>query len=120
MGNYAVSDLHSCYEQWKQIQSFCKDSDRIYVLGDCVDRGLRSLDTLKSVLGDSRTTLIRGNHEDMMLKALIAERDFEEEPFLILATPALSTPAFCYIGYKMAVSRQSKKMEQIQTDLEFL
>ncbi len=42
-----------------------------------------------------------------------SERDFEEEPFLILATPALSTPAFCYIGYKMAVSRQSKKMEQI-------
>ena len=32
-----------------------------------------------------------------------SERDFEEEPFFILATPALSTPAFCYIGYKMAV-----------------
>ncbi|MBQ7358821.1 MAG: hypothetical protein IJW63_01855 [Lachnospiraceae bacterium] len=43
-----------------------------------------------------------------------SERDFEEEPFFILATPALSTPAFCYIGYKMAVSRQSKKMEQIR------
>lgn len=42
-----------------------------------------------------------------------SERDFEEGPFFILATPALSTPAFCYIGYKMAVSRQSKKMEQI-------
>lgn len=42
-----------------------------------------------------------------------SERDFEEEPFFILATPALSTPAFCYIGYKMAVSRQSKRMEQI-------
>ena len=42
-----------------------------------------------------------------------SERDFEEEPFWILATPTLSTPAFCYIGYKMAVSRQSKKMEQI-------
>ncbi len=42
-----------------------------------------------------------------------SERDFEEEPFLILAAPALSTPAFCYIGYKMAVSRQRKKMEQI-------
>jgi len=80
MSSYAVSDLHACYNQWKQIQSFCKDSDRIYVLGDCIDRGLCSLDTLKSVLGDSRTTLLRGNHEDMMLKALIAERDFEEDP----------------------------------------
>ncbi len=42
-----------------------------------------------------------------------SERDFEEETFFILATPALSTPTFCYIGYKMAVSRQSKRMEQI-------
>lgn len=43
-----------------------------------------------------------------------SERDMEEEPFLILATPALSTPALCYIGYEMAVSRQSKRMEQIR------
>ena len=33
-----------------------------------------------------------------------SERDFEEDPFFILATSALSTPAFCYVGYKMAVS----------------
>lgn len=49
-----------------------------------------------------------------------SERDFEEEPFFILATPALSTPAFCYIGYKMAVYRQSKRMEQIQTWIKSL
>lgn len=49
-----------------------------------------------------------------------SECDFEEEPFLILATPALSTPAFCYIGYKMAVYRQSKRLEQIQTWIKSL
>lgn len=49
-----------------------------------------------------------------------SERDFEEEPFLILVTPALSTPAFCYIGYKMAVYRQSKRLEQIQTWIKSL
>ncbi|MEE1526805.1 MAG: hypothetical protein U0K31_04195 [Blautia sp.] len=43
-----------------------------------------------------------------------SERDFEEEPFFILAIPALSTPAFCYIGYKMAVARQGKRIEQIR------
>lgn len=43
-----------------------------------------------------------------------SERDLEEETFLILATPALSTPALCYIAYKMAVAKQRKKMEQIQ------
>lgn len=77
MGAYAVADLHSCYKQWRQIQSFCKDSDRIFVLGDCIDRGIESLDTLKSVLRDPRTTLIMGNHEAMMLDVLIADRDWE-------------------------------------------
>ena len=77
MSSYAVADLHGCYSQWKQIQSFCKDSDRIYVLGDCIDRGPQSLDTLKSVLNDSRTTLICGNHEDMMMEALEEELEYE-------------------------------------------
>lgn len=41
------------------------------------------------------------------------ERDFEENSFLILATPALSTPVFCYIGYKMSIFRQNKKLEKM-------
>ena len=79
MSNFAVADLHGCYNQWRQIQTFCKDSDRIYVLGDCIDRNEDSLKTLKSVLNDPRVTLLCGNHEDMMLQSLIAERDWEFE-----------------------------------------
>lgn len=79
MSNFAVADLHGCYKQWRQIQSFCKDSDRIYVLGDCIDRNEDSLKTLKSVLNDPRTTLLCGNHEDMMRQTLIAERDWAFE-----------------------------------------
>lgn len=80
MGAFAVADLHGCYSQWRQIQSFCKDSDRIFVLGDCIDRNEHSLKTLKSVLGDPRVTLICGNHEDMMLQALLAEQDWQTDP----------------------------------------
>lgn len=79
MSTFAVADLHGCYEQWRQIQSFCGDSDRIFVLGDCIDRSLKSLETLKSVLGDSRTTLLCGNHEDMMLQTLIDYFDGEND-----------------------------------------
>ena len=43
-----------------------------------------------------------------------SEYDMEEDALFIWVTPALSTPALCYIGYKMAVSRQSKRMEQIR------
>ena len=42
-----------------------------------------------------------------------SERDIKEEPMFTLLTPALSTPAFCYIGYKMAVYRQRKRVEKI-------
>lgn len=49
-----------------------------------------------------------------------SENDLEEEPFLILATPAFSTPAFCYIGYKMAVYKQSKKREQMYIWMKIL
>ena len=76
MSNYAVSDLHGCYNQWKAIQTFCKENDRIYVLGDCIDRSPEGFDTLKSVMRDPRTTLIRGNHEQMMADALAEERDY--------------------------------------------
>lgn len=79
MSSFAVADLHSCYTQWRQIQSFCKDSDRIYVLGDCVDRGDDSLKTLKSVLADPRTTLLLGNHEDMMAQTILDYYDGECE-----------------------------------------
>lgn len=73
MGNFVVSDLHGCLTHWQQIQTFCKDSDRIFVLGDCVDRGPASLNTLKSVLNDPRATLIKGNHEAMFEDVLNEE-----------------------------------------------
>lgn len=79
MSSYAVSDLHGCYNQWRQIQSFCKDSDRIYVLGDCIDRGVKSLQTLKAVLNDPRSTLLLGNHEDMMAQTILDYYDGECE-----------------------------------------
>ncbi len=71
MSAFAVSDLHGSYEQWRQIQSFCGDSDRIFVLGDCIDRLANGYKTLKSVLNDPRTTLLCGNHEDMMAQTII-------------------------------------------------
>jgi len=76
MKTYAVADLHGCYEQWKEIQKFCKDDDKIYVLGDCIDRGVDGLDTLISVLNDPRAIMLCGNHEDMMANALEDELMF--------------------------------------------
>lgn len=76
MSVFAVSDLHGCLPQWKEIQKFCKENDRIFVLGDCIDRGSEGFNTLKSVLNDHRTTLLKGNHENMMAESLMEERDY--------------------------------------------
>lgn len=40
--------------------------------------------------------------------------EFSNDAFLILLSPTLSTPAFCYIGYKLAEYRENKKLEQMK------
>lgn len=46
--------------------------------------------------------------------------DSEEEDLSILLTPILSTPAFCYIGYKMEEYRQNRKIEQMHVWIKSL
>ena len=75
MSVYACSDLHGCLEQWLTIKSFLKENDRVFVLGDCADRGPDGWGTLKSVLAEPRATLLKGNHEDMLLKVLEEEEE---------------------------------------------
>ena len=77
MSVYAVSDLHGCWNHWLQIKNFLKEEDKLYILGDCIDRQDSGLAILKEALADSRMTVLCGNHEDMMREALIAERDFD-------------------------------------------
>ena len=68
MAVWATADLHGHLEIWEKIKKIIGD-DEIYVLGDCVDRGPQSWETLKAVYNDSHAHLIKGNHEDMLVKA---------------------------------------------------
>lgn len=40
--------------------------------------------------------------------------ELSNDAFLILLSPTLSTPAFCYIGYKLAEYRENKKLAQMR------
>lgn len=40
--------------------------------------------------------------------------EIKKDAFLILFSPILSTPAICYIGYKLAEYRENKKYEQMK------
>lgn len=66
MATYAFSDLHANYDLWLQIKEFIKPTDRVFCLGDCVDRGSAGLEILYEVLATPNITLLKGNHEDFI------------------------------------------------------
>jgi bis(5'-nucleosyl)-tetraphosphatase (symmetrical) len=67
MANYAIGDIQGCYdsliELLKEIQ-FNKESDTLWIAGDLVNRGPKSLQTLRELksLGNS-CQIILGNHD---------------------------------------------------------
>ncbi|MBR2043648.1 MAG: metallophosphoesterase [Clostridia bacterium] len=68
---YLVSDLHGypiedIKKKFAEI-GFC-EKDRLYVLGDCIDRGKDGMNIIKWLMPQPNVTLILGNHEAMLLK----------------------------------------------------
>ena len=70
MATYACSDLHGRLDLLKQIQDFLQPDDTVYFLGDAGDRGPDPWETIKEVAKDSRFIYLKGNHEDMLVKAM--------------------------------------------------
>ena len=69
MSVYAVSDLHGYLDNYYKIKKMLKPEDKVFCLGDCGDRGPDSWDTIKIVYQDPQFIYIKGNHEDMLVKA---------------------------------------------------
>ena len=67
MSVYACADLHGMYNLWKQIKEHLKIDDKLYILGDCGDRGPDGWKIIKEALADPRVVYIRGNHDQMLL-----------------------------------------------------
>lgn len=75
MAVYAIGDLQGCYDPFRHLLDeirYDPDKDTLWLVGDLVNRGPKSLKTLRFVrsLGDSAITVL-GNH-DLHLLALAA------------------------------------------------
>lgn len=64
-----MSDIHGQYEAFLDILNKIKlsDNDSLYILGDIIDRGPKSLEIYNHIKDKHNIFLIKGNHEKMML-----------------------------------------------------
>ncbi len=72
MATYAIGDIQGCFSHFKNLLSiinFNSHKDRLWLVGDIVNRGPESLKTLKYIknLGKS-VTMVLGNHDIHLIK----------------------------------------------------
>ena len=77
MSIYLCSDLHGQYDLYMKMLDdirFSQD-DHLYILGDIIDRGPKSIEILRDVMKRDNVTCLIGNHEMMMLDHLNRNRE---------------------------------------------
>ena len=62
---YVTSDIHGCYDQYLRLmlRLDLKEDDKLYILGDIVDRGDGGIEIIKDVMKRENVVCLRGNHD---------------------------------------------------------
>jgi len=78
--DFVVGDIHGCFDMFNEMLEkieFDKSIDRMFSVGDLIDRGPDSLACLQLIEEDWFYP-VRGNHEDMMFDAVRGAHGFDE------------------------------------------
>ena len=72
MPTYVISDIHGCFKEYQALLTKISltDQDRLYVLGDAMDRGPDSIRVMLDIMSRKNVTYLLGNHDFMMLTVL--------------------------------------------------
>jgi len=68
--HYVMSDIHGCYFEYLNALEYTgfNNKDTLYILGDCVDRGLEPVRLLQDMMSRPNIVPLMGNHD---LEALV-------------------------------------------------
>ena len=57
---YLISDIHGCYEEYRKLldQIRFSDKDRLYILGDAMDRGPYPIKVIQDIMARPNITYI--------------------------------------------------------------
>ena len=76
---YVMSDLHGEYDKFIKMLDKIKfsDTDTLYILGDVLDRGLKSLEIIDYIRKpeNKNIKLLMGNHEEMCIVSFLKDYD---------------------------------------------
>ncbi|CDQ41858.1 metallophosphoesterase family protein [Virgibacillus salexigens] len=97
----AISDIHGCLDELNAILdqvNYCPEKDRLVLVGDYVDRGLKSRQVIERVmdLQEHGAIVLRGNHDQMFINWLIKHNIIDQE--LYLSNGGIHTIE-SYVGY---------------------
>jgi serine/threonine protein phosphatase 1 len=71
--DFVIGDLHGCFALLNETLGridFNKEVDRVFSVGDLIDRGPNSMECL-ALIKEPGFHSVRGNHEDLMIRALV-------------------------------------------------
>lgn len=64
------SDWHGC-EVARKVFDFLQPDDKLYFLGDAIDRGPIGADLMENLLTDNRVIYLKGNHEQFFIQCML-------------------------------------------------